>query len=311
MTPPRPATFSNEELQSLTRAWISVASDHPASETANGRFWDHVGVEYAVNASPAFPTRTAEQLQRQWKVMCPSMVAVVTLFGQKCQHLSSGATGEADAFAWAVETFRRSTKKPFAFAGTLWLLVSQKAWWKVLKPHFMQQFALILDEEDAELGLQEQQQEPATEPEESVLSESLSLDDESQELPLSLVCGASRLRSGEEDEEDTRERRVRPRLVSEDVPSLTPVEEVLEALQKTESLGSVLLKGSSTSSSRPGYEEAEVKTREVNCVMEQRLELDIMTQSEDGLSLEAQEYLCLRRREILMKLREKIEQRLP
>ncbi|GMF65673.1 unnamed protein product [Phytophthora lilii] len=266
------AVLTSEELVTLARAWIAVASGHQAHvtlEQINCLFWDQVGAKCAANGV----TRSIPELQTQWKAMRPSMVAFITLFSQKCKGSRDNEVGLKEAFQSAVKTFRSATKTPFEYEAVAWLLVNHEMWWKVLKPQLLQQFALMHEEEE-------------------LLVEELEL----EEISMSPVAGVARSRC--EDEEEL-ERRVRQRLDSDDLTSLTSVDE----LQQHSSQASTLKSAAS-------QEVDEVKTAELAQVMEWRLELDIMTQSEDGLTDEAKEYLRLQRLRILQRLREKTQQQL-
>ncbi|TDH72196.1 hypothetical protein CCR75_001020 [Bremia lactucae] len=102
--------------------------------------------------------------------------------------------------------------------------------------------------------------------------------DESFIAPVPLVCN-SRVRTVE-DNDKGQDRRVKPRLGLEE-SHLSPRGELYTDFPRD----------------RP-------MTKDMVRVMERRLELDIMTQSDVGLTREAKEYLCLQRRLILQKLKQ-------
>ncbi|KAF4036780.1 hypothetical protein GN244_ATG11163 [Phytophthora infestans] len=118
MLPP----FESEEVMSLARAWIAVASGPPAEQSVE-LFWKQVGSEYAGNMPPTVGRRTVDELQRQWQSMRPSTVAFVTLFSQR--YRSSTDASLSLAFEWAVKTFRVATKREFEYVAVAWLLVNQ------------------------------------------------------------------------------------------------------------------------------------------------------------------------------------------
>ncbi|KAG3117835.1 hypothetical protein PI124_g4286 [Phytophthora idaei] len=153
-----------------------------------------------------------------------------------------------------------------------WLLVNQTTWWKVLKPKRMHQFASMHEEEDLNEEHEEQRHFPL-----------------SPEVPVSPVCGSTRSRS--EDDED--ERRVRQRVESGGLLSADETQQPV-----------LVLSSERSTPLQAGSVGTEQKTADLARVMERRLELDIMTHSEVGLSVEAKEYLFLQRRLILQNLKE-------
>ncbi|KAF4141282.1 hypothetical protein GN958_ATG09547 [Phytophthora infestans] len=221
MLPP----FESEEVMSLARAWIAVASGPPAEQSVE-LFWKQVGSED--NGNPCVP----------------NMVAFVTLFSQKYKRSTDASLSLA--FEWAVKTFRD------------------------LKPKLMHQFASMHEEEE----LSEEQDEGGRPPV-----------PQSPKTPTSPVCGNTRSRSeGDEDE-----RRMRQR-----IEYANPYVELDLASE-----GSTPQKASVVQAGSEGRDDDDTGMARV---LERRLELDIMTQSEVGLSVEAKEYLRLQRRLILQNL---------
>ncbi|KAI9983436.1 hypothetical protein PInf_007467 [Phytophthora infestans] len=139
-----------------------------------------------------------------------------------------------------------------------------------VKPKLMHQFA-SMNEEEEQSGEQDEGGRPPV--------------PQSPKAPTSPVCGNTRSRSkGDEDE-----RRVRQR-----IEYANPYVEL-----DLTSEGSTPQKASVVQAGSEGPDDDDTGMARV---LERRLELDIMTQSEVGLSVEAKEYLRLQRRLILQNL---------
>ncbi|KAG7376158.1 hypothetical protein PHYPSEUDO_014198 [Phytophthora pseudosyringae] len=281
--PSSSTTLSSDELLTLTRAWIAVASGHHAHvtlEQIRALFWDRVGAEYA--AKSARP-RTAGELRGQWQSMRPSLAPFITLLSLKWKSLKlpkDGGTCPNEVFEWTVQAFRTSVMRDFAFLDVAWTLVNEKMWWGVLKPQLLQHFQLMQKEEQElkdQRDLEGQQESP-------------------------LVRGVTRQRSDEEGVEEE-SRRVRQRLDSED---LLPIEDVQQPQSELSSQELTPLKKAGALARE--QKDAGVKAEQSAAVTELQLELAIMTQSEDGLSVEAKEYLLLQRQQILQKVKAKTQQ---
>ncbi|EGZ10045.1 hypothetical protein PHYSODRAFT_260611 [Phytophthora sojae] len=178
------------------------------------------------------------------------------------------------SFKWATVQFRAKTGAKFPHVAAATQLTSHNKWWSVLKPLVMLQRASSVEQEEG------------GEEEEGALVVS----------GLQSTIASKRTRrekeDGGDDEKDSRRmrQRVEPREVELPMSPFRP-----------QSPGIVSpLPWKATHSNLD-----EVKLRKV-VAMERRLDLDTMTQGEDGLSPEAQEYLRWQRQQILRKMREEM-----
>ncbi|KAE8966932.1 hypothetical protein PF011_g27755 [Phytophthora fragariae] len=277
---PPPEPFEDQDRTSLTRAWIAVAEEY-ATQTSTaknslkavlgrpGVFWDKVQAKYSGNCS------SAEELLTQWQQILRPLTEFLQLFEQK--YFESRPNFRYDgacvgqSFKWATVEFRAKTGAEFPHLAAATQLTSHNKWWSVLKPLVLLQQASSVEQEEE--------------------GEDVSIVCDIAQLPP--VAGAMRARS--EDDDEMTHRRVRQRL---DLDSPRSIELPMSPFrpQSPEFVSPVPQKA------KPSLSD-DVKLGKV-MTMERRLDLDIMTQSEHGLSAEAVEYLRWQRQQILRKMRE-------
>ncbi|ETI42775.1 hypothetical protein F443_12161 [Phytophthora nicotianae P1569] len=270
--------FDDAEKLALTQAWIATAEDYAAkASTASlksvfgrpGVFWDKVRANYSLNVR----VRTAAELLAQWQTMVRSMGEFLKLFEQKYfesrQDFHNDWESVGQAFKWAAAEYKAKTGAEFREVNAASLLTNHQKWWTVLKP-------LVNLQQDATVEAIDTDQPQA-------------------------ASGTVHVRSEDEENHDIG-RCVRQRLNTE-APILqgSKVEVLLSPLGSTSS-------GFSPSSAqstlhRPSLSLSEcLEMRKVE-VMERQLDLQIMTQSQEGLSDEAVEYLRWQRHLVLAKMR--------
>jgi len=299
------ADESTEDEGRLSRAWIKVAAESAAhgieltqalisdttQETGNS-FWELVQQEYTKVGSKT-PQVTADELCEQWSAVRVSLVEFLVPFVRLWVGSSISSqdaeTSREKAFTAVQDAFRASHGYDFRHEVTTRLLIHHDMWEAVLKP------LLIPTKLDEPMS-------PKTILPSLVDADISSPSDDEENRPMSpqtnelsgAEVGISRPRADEDNDPKTDKPSLvvagtsRPRA---DQP--TPARRVRQRLH--------------TAADSDGAQHARVgdgvDAKKVE-LMERRLDLDVMTYSEEGLSAEAVEYLHLQRKQILRKAQE-------
>ncbi|KAF1786026.1 hypothetical protein GQ600_19970 [Phytophthora cactorum] len=229
-----------------------------------GVFWDKVRTNYSLNAQ----VRTAEELLAQWQTMVQSMDEFLKLFQQKYfqfrQNLRSDLACVGLSYKWAAAEYNAKTGKAFREVNAASLLTNHRKWWTVLNP-------LVNLQQDA------------------IVEGGLTI--ATHTFPQA-ASGTVHLR-GEDGGNQELDRRVRQRLNVE-----SPILQGSKTEILLSPLGSTIATAETKSIALGTSGNAKV------VVMERRLDLEIVTQSQEGLSDDAVEYLRWQRRLVLAKMRQ-------
>jgi hypothetical protein len=275
--------FRATETLALTRAWMAVAEDLAAYTLSaelkrelgspSCAFWTKVQARYATSRCEGGIARSANELLRHWQATLRSLSTFLALF--ECEYFASRRSFRDDgacveqALDWAVVEYRHEKGEAFQLTEEAALLTSHRKWWSVLKPLIALQKEVSVGDEEASISPEVPQQE-------------------------------MRVRAHPRSEDEAEKRRVRPRLDSEEL-ALTETTPVV-LLSPVRSTGVEVASSPKRTCTTMADE---VALRKVE-VMERRLELEIMTRSEDGLSPEAVEYVRWQRQLVLIKMREQM-----